>query len=372
MFLPAGLPRSRDASRMTFDDQLRRAFETLTGRLHDEISRQVQTLVDELAASAQAQRDQAVADAQAERDQEVAGAQAERDQAVAEAQAERDRAIADAKAERDQAVAAALEQQPVAVAAPEPPAPTEHGDDRAAPAQLLDAIRAIDGAHTLTGILDALVQSAAGEVGRAAVLLVRNGSYSSWRSIGFDPPFDRGQSVELPEGAPVMPIAIGGQAVAILYTETQNSELGTQNAENQSSEAQNAESSPNPALEILVRHAARCLESVTAFKAARAALANGGTNASGGGDEKSADEDAAARRYARLLVAEIRLYHESDVMAGRRDRDLGSRLGGEIARARVLYEQRVPAPIRQRADYFHDELVRTLADGDPALLELRT
>ena len=204
------------------------------------------------------------------------------------------------------------------------------------------------------------------------MLLVRDGGYSSWRSIGFDPPFDRGQSVELPEGAPVMPIAIGGQAVAVLYTGTQNSELRTQNAEIQSSETQNPEPSPNPALEILVRHAARCLESVTAFKAARAALANGGTNASGGGDEASADADAAARRYARLLVSEIKLYHESDVMAGRRERDLGSRLGGEIARARVLYEQRVPAPIRQRADYFHDELVRTLANGDPALLELRT
>ena len=57
---------------------------------------------------------------------------------------------------------------------------------------------------------------------------------------------------------------------------------------------------------------------------------------------------------------------------GRRDRDLATRLGGEIARARVLYEQRVPPHVRQRADYFHDELVRTLANGDASLLEVRT
>ena len=82
------------------------------------------------------------------------------------------------------------------------------------------------------------------------------------------------------------------------------------------------------------------------------------------------EEDASARRYARLLVSEIKLYHEAAVVDGRRDRDLATRLGGEIARARVLYEQRVPPQVRERADYFHDELVRTLANGDATLLQL--
>ena len=58
------------------------------------------------------------------------------------------------------------------------------------------------------------------------------------------------------------------------------------------------------------------------------------------------------------------------VAAGRRDRDLTSRLGGEISRARVMYEQRVPSVVRDRADYFRDELVRTLANGDETLLRL--
>jgi hypothetical protein len=70
-------------------------------------------------------------------------------------------------------------------------------------------------------------------------------------------------------------------------------------------------------------------------------------------------------------VSEIRLYHEPAVVDGRRDRDLAARLGGEITRARVMYEQRVPPHVRGRVDYCHDELVRTLCNGDASLLERR-
>ena len=51
-------------------------------------------------------------------------------------------------------------------------------------------------------------------------------------------------------------------------------------------------------------------------------------------------------------------------------RALSLRLGGEIARARAMYEQRVPPHIRGQRDHFHSELVRTLADGDASLLEV--
>src|SRR6185295_16780430 len=39
----------REIDCMTFDDQLKRAFETLTIQLHDDFSRHVQTVIDELA-----------------------------------------------------------------------------------------------------------------------------------------------------------------------------------------------------------------------------------------------------------------------------------------------------------------------------------
>jgi len=130
-------------------------------------------------------------------------------------------------------------------------------------------------------------------------------------------------------------------------------------------------------LEVMGRHAARCLEALTAFKAARvlterpdASVPAGAPEAAGtpAGDGDRPSDDEAARRYARLLVSEIKLYHEPAVAAGRRERDLGTRLGTEIARARVLYEQRVPAQVRDRKDHFHAELVRTLANGDATLL----
>jgi hypothetical protein len=110
---------------------------------------------------------------------------------------------------------------------------------------------------------------------------------------------------------------------------------------------------------------------MTAFKIARALFSpRAAPPADLPADDMNADEDVSARRYAKLLVSEIKLYHEQAVIAGRRERDLGTRLGGEIARARTLYEQRVAPHVRQHADYFHDELVRTLANGDATLLHL--
>jgi hypothetical protein len=79
-------------------------------------------------------------------------------------------------------------------------------------------------------------------------------------------------------------------------------------------------------------------------------------------------EESAARRYARLLVAEIRLYHERAVDQGRRERNLLTRLAPEIERARRVYDEQVPAVVRSRTDFFHLELIRTLAGGDASLL----
>jgi hypothetical protein len=126
-------------------------------------------------------------------------------------------------------------------------------------------------------------------------------------------------------------------------------------------------------LEILVRHASRALEAMTVQQAAGFSLPRPVARASHGAlpgpveHGGNGDEDA-ARRYARLLLSEIRMYHEPLVDAGRRSRDLRTRLRGEIDRARRLYEARVPPAIREQSDYFEQELVRTLADGDRSLL----
>lgn len=75
-----------------------------------------------------------------------------------------------------------------------------------------------------------------------------------------------------------------------------------------------------------------------------------------------------ARRFARLLVSEIKLYNEQKVVEGRSQGDLYQRLREYIDRSREMYDKRVRPEVAQRYDYFHNELVNTLAEGDEAKL----
>jgi len=75
-----------------------------------------------------------------------------------------------------------------------------------------------------------------------------------------------------------------------------------------------------------------------------------------------------ARRLARLLISEIKLYNEDQVEEGRRNRDLYHRLKDDIDRSRQIYEERVHESVRESSDYFQQELVRSLAGGDSRAL----
>jgi hypothetical protein len=75
-----------------------------------------------------------------------------------------------------------------------------------------------------------------------------------------------------------------------------------------------------------------------------------------------------ARRFARLLVSEIKLYNEDKVREGREAGDLYDRLREAIDRSREMYDKRVEAPVSSRFDYFHYELVNDLAEGDAGRL----
>ena len=85
------------------------------------------------------------------------------------------------------------------------------------------------------------------------------------------------------------------------------------------------------------------------------------------GDSKKHDE---ARRFARLLVSEIKLYNEPKVDAGRKNKDLYERLKEDIDRSRQMYDERITDDVRKSSNYFYDELVRILADGDASALGL--
>jgi hypothetical protein len=71
-----------------------------------------------------------------------------------------------------------------------------------------------------------------------------------------------------------------------------------------------------------------------------------------------------ARRFARLLVSEIKLYNEQKVVEGRSQHDLYDRLREYIDRSREMYDKRVRPEVARRYDYFHHELVNTLAEGE--------
>jgi hypothetical protein len=94
--------------------------------------------------------------------------------------------------------------------------------------------------------------------------------------------------------------------------------------------------------------------------------AQSGASVPGSETEQRAHNDA--RRFARLLVSAIKLYNAAKVNDGRRNFDLYERLKDEIDRSRKVYDKRVSPTVAARFDYFYDELVQTLAEGDPAKL----
>lgn len=83
--------------------------------------------------------------------------------------------------------------------------------------------------------------------------------------------------------------------------------------------------------------------------------------------EEKAHEDA--KRFARLLVQEIALYHPKELDEGRVKKNLYSLLRDDIDRSREAYEQRFAAKkhILDRG-YFRLALVKHLADGDASAL----
>jgi hypothetical protein len=86
-------------------------------------------------------------------------------------------------------------------------------------------------------------------------------------------------------------------------------------------------------------------------------------------DEEAKKHDE-ARRFARLLVSEIKLYNEAKVEVGRKNKDLYERLKEDIDRSRQMYDERIGEQVRKSSNYFYDELVRILAEGDASALGL--
>ncbi len=253
--------------------------------------------------------------------------------------------------------------------------------------RLAAGLRQIDKAVSLTDALGALLDQAAAWSGRAALFLAAGERVRGWRQAGFDGDVS---GIDLPleaagplgvavqtgdaaagecrtgesslpswllpsagQAAVAVPVGVGGRPVAVLYCDGRQS----------------------PSIEILARYAARCLEVLTISRASAQPRpvsvpppAEDVRRSETGPESDSVRQEESARRYARLLISELKLYNESAVEEGRRNRDLLARLGPEVERARRLYEEKIPAVVRERAGWFDEELVRTLAGGDASML----
>jgi hypothetical protein len=254
------------------------------------------------------------------------------------------------------------------------------------PSGLLGAVRANDEASSLSAVLAAVVRGAALESPRAALFIVNGSTLQEWpvdgvpsvdagtipsdgRAAGFLADVLRSGQAQSIDGtndhaapafaglaagrrAIAVPFVLGDRSVAVLYAD-------------EGTDGQPLDSW-RETVQILGRHASACIAYLTAVRTAQALrLISGGSGGNGG--TVTDDEAQGARRYARLLVSEIKLYNEIAVRTGRERRDLLQRLKPEIDRARRLYEERI-APSQARDLYFQQELVQTLADGDRSLL----
>lgn len=291
---------------------------------------------------------------------------------------------------------------------------------------LTDALEAIHAGTTQVQILDAMVDGTAGFAARAAMFVVRGHNAVGWRARGFaeddivrNSPVDldfgmpskavkervavTGPSSEFAQefvdnfGAPledaiVFPLVVRDKVVAILYVDggcethrldrvsvetlvrctgiwlevfatrrvtTHSHEVEpTVSAASPRAVAAAASVAPAPAV-AAVAHAAVAVEPEPAPVEVAAPVS-----------APVVDDEVhkKARRFAKLLVDEIKLYNQAKVSEGRQNRDLYDRLKEDIEKSRASYDKRYGTTSAKDSDYFNQELVRILADNDPALL----
>lgn len=83
---------------------------------------------------------------------------------------------------------------------------------------------------------------------------------------------------------------------------------------------------------------------------------------------QDADAHRKAQRFARLLMDEIKLYNQAKLTEGRKHKDLYERLREDIEKSRATYQKRYGSTVASSADYFQQELIRSLAEDDASVM----
>ena len=174
--------------------------------------------------------------------------------------------------------------------------------------RLLESVRGLDGATSLSEVLDALALAAGREAARAAVVVLRNDRVQGWRMHGFGARDSQPKSIDLAmaesgviglaiaagrtvttkdsPGAAIgpgfetlpqdrmglaVPVIVGGRVVAIVYAD----------AVTLDGHERHVPSSWPELIEVLARHAGRCLEALTSQKTAPPRIATPPTSVAG-------------------------------------------------------------------------------------------
>jgi len=279
-------------------------------------------------------------------------------------------------------------------------------------------------------IFRALLEGTAAGAPRAAIFLMRDGRWKGWSSIGYPAPAEQAQrrtvapadsgwlsalaaeedarwrSLAAGEAVPDfgqphagdtvgLPVRVGGKAVAIVIAERTGSEepwspaglsilcqaarlrleldlawrrlkgSGTGASTPPTVGAGSAAPSARRADESMHAETASAVHSATASAAATELAPYSGV-AAGTADSDPRREEA--RRYARLVATDIRLYNEEAVVAGRRQRDLVSRLGEQLQRGRDAFRQRFTDLGPDGMKLLDEAYVQVLAGGDASLI----
>jgi len=262
-------------------------------------------------------------------------------------------------------------------------------------------------------ILRHLLEGAARFCGRAALFVLKTGSMIGWQGIGFEnndeiKSFNLSASAGLGEraiqgrmpvtgpaeefdsgfvstlSAPVdgqcvvLPLVVKEKVAALIYTDTGKLPDNTVDLS---------------ALTLLCRFTALWLELIALRKAGVTAPAEEShahpaaaaaapivplappavpvaveTDGTAAVSTEEGDFHKKARRFAKLLVDEIKLYNQGKVTEGKQNRDLYDRLREDIEKSRAAYDKKFSGTPASSVNYFTQELIRALADNDVTLM----
>lgn len=260
------------------------------------------------------------------------------------------------------------------------------------PTDILNAaIASIQNSNSQAEILRHLVEGEARFAGRVALFVVKGTAINGWHGTGFtdndfvktitlntgsglvvraiqgrtpvsgstaefDPAFVAAIAAPADDNCLVLPLVVKEKVAALIYADGGAASPGACDIS---------------ALSALTRWAGLWLELSALRKLGGPADSQPGAAAPRQAATPGAEEPELhrkARRFAKLLVEEIKLYNQPRVVEGKLNRDLYERLKEDIEKSRATYDKRYRETPVASADYFNQELIRILADNDISLL----